>query len=55
MTLTLEIPDEAYARFEAAAQAQGQATGDYVRESFLTWLALTTPDTEKSISEEAML
>ena len=52
MTLTLEIPVEAQARLEIAAQEQGQAADEYVRESFRIWLSLTTPETENAMFQK---
>lgn len=52
MMVTLEIPAEAQSRLDAAAQEKGQATEEYVRESFRIWLILTTPDTEESEFED---
>ena len=42
MTLTLEVPPDAQVRLETAAAERGQATDEYIRESFQTWLSLTT-------------
>ncbi len=52
MTLTLEIPVEAQARLEIAAQEHGQAADEYIRESFQIWLSLTTPDTEEAYFDD---
>lgn len=52
MTLTLEIPLEAQARLEIAAQEQGQAADEYVRESFRIWLSLTAPESEEAAFQE---
>ena len=52
MTLTLEIPLEAQALLEIAAQEHGQAPDEYVRESFRIWLSLTTPETENAAFQE---
>ena len=53
MTLTLEIPSEAQSRLEVAAQERGQATDDYIRESFQTWLSLTAAETEDEAFQAA--
>lgn len=53
MTLTLEIPAEAQSRLEVAAQERGQATDEYVRESFQIWLSLTTAETEEEAFQAA--
>ena len=53
MILTLEIPVEAQSRLEVAAQERGQATDDYIRESFQVWLSLTAPETEKEAFQAA--
>lgn len=52
MTFTLEIPVEAQARLEVAAQERGQAADEYVRESFRIWLSLTTPGTEDAAFQD---
>lgn len=52
MTLTFDIPVEAQARLETAAQERGQAADEYVRESFRIWLNLTTPETEDAAFQE---
>lgn len=46
MTLILEIPAEAQSRLEVAAQERGQATDEYVCESFQIWSGLITAETE---------
>ena len=54
MTLTLEIPAEAQSWLEVAAQKKGQATDEYIRESFRIWLSLTTvPETEEDAFQSA--
>ena len=53
MTFTLEVPLEAQSRLEVAAQERGQATDDYIRESFQIWLSLTTPETEEEAFQAA--
>ena len=53
MTLTLEIPVEAQFWLEAAAQECGQATDEYIRESFRIWLSLTASETEEEAFQAA--
>ena len=54
MTLTLEVPADAQVRLETAAAERGQATDDYIRESFQIWLSLTTvAETEEDAFQSA--
>ena len=52
MTMTIDITPETEALFKAEAARRGQATDDYVRESFQIWLSLATPDTEEKLFED---
>ena len=52
MTLTLEVPADAQVRLETAAAERGQATDEYIRESFQIWLSLTMPDTEEAYFDD---
>ncbi len=54
MTLTLEVPADAQVRLETAAAERGQATDEYIRESFRIWLSLTTvTETEEDAFQSA--
>ena len=53
MTLTLEVPADAQVRLETAAAERGQATDEYIRESFQIWLSLTTAsETEEAYFDD---
>jgi hypothetical protein len=53
MTLTLDVPLDAQVRLEMAAAERGQATDDYIRESFQIWLSLTVSETEEEAFQAA--
>lgn len=54
MTLTLEVPADAQVQLETAAAKRGQATDEYIRESFQIWLSLTTAsETEEEAFQAA--
>jgi hypothetical protein len=53
MTLTLDVPPDAQVRLETAAAERGQATDDYIRESFQIWLSLTVSETEEEAFQAA--
>lgn len=47
MTMTIDISPQEEARLKEEAAQRGQATDEYIRESFQIWLSLTAPDTEE--------
>ena len=56
MTMTIDISPQEEARLKEEAARRGQAADEYIRESFQTWLSLTTPETEEDAfqSERAL-